>query len=313
MKGHTFREVIIFVVTLLLLAMPALLQAQGGEADPGPPPIGQPMVSEGTFAVQLAAALGLAETDDEVEAESRLGEAGIAPRNGWIADYPVTPDIIAELQLAVEDAAVSGRIALERDEALGRFDDVAAGLGLTVKPHSAGQTYEGAPPSCANYPNPAVIRSTYTAEGAPVVTYYCPPPDYYNSYAWVPSPFWWGAFWFPGFFILHDFDRVVHLHGKGVVIRNRFHDDRSRRVFRIDPVARFRGKTFAGIGVPDRRGHISTGVSGSERRIFNESGARRGSGGRSIDRPSRGGKVIKPFSGGGRRGGSSQGGGRGRR
>lgn len=312
MNGLPFRVVRIFVVALLL-AMPAMLQAQGEQTEQGPPPIGQPLINEGTLAVQLAGALELAETEDEVEAESRLGEVGIAPRNGWIADYPVTPDIVTELQQSVAEAADSGRISLDRDEALLRLDEVTAGLGLSVKPHTAGQSYEGTPPSCENYPNPAAIRSAYTAEGAPVVTYYCPPPDYYNRYAWVPSPFWWSGFWFPGFFILHDFDRVVHLHGRGVVIRNRFQDDRTRRVFRIDPVARFRGKTFAGIGVPHRRGHISTGVSGSERTIFNESGARRGSGGRSFGKPSRHDKVIKPFSGGGRKGGSSQGGGRGRR
>jgi hypothetical protein len=60
----------------------------------GPPPVGQALQREGNFAVKLVSALALGNTEDEVEAESRLAEAGIAPRNGWIADYPVTPDII---------------------------------------------------------------------------------------------------------------------------------------------------------------------------------------------------------------------------
>ena len=52
----------------------------------GPPPIGQQLVREGTFAVKLALALGMGKTEGEVEAESRLVEAGITPRNGGIAD-----------------------------------------------------------------------------------------------------------------------------------------------------------------------------------------------------------------------------------
>lgn len=91
-----------------------------------PPPIEQQLVREGDFAVRLASALGISATDEEVEAESRLGEAGITPRNGWIADYPVTPDIICELQKAVGTAADAGKLSVGRDEALKVFYDVAA-------------------------------------------------------------------------------------------------------------------------------------------------------------------------------------------
>jgi hypothetical protein len=58
-----------------------------------PPPAAVPLVREGAFALNLAA-LSLDHPTSEVEAESILGTAGIAPSNGWIADYPVTPDII---------------------------------------------------------------------------------------------------------------------------------------------------------------------------------------------------------------------------
>jgi hypothetical protein len=75
-----------------------MVLAQSEQLRPGAPPVGQPVVSEGDFAVRLAFALAVVTTEDEVEAESRLGEIGIAPRNGWIADYPVTPDIVAELR-----------------------------------------------------------------------------------------------------------------------------------------------------------------------------------------------------------------------
>jgi hypothetical protein len=40
-------------------------------------------------------------------------------------------------------------------------------------------------------------------------------------------------------------------------------------VFRINPVARFNGRTFGGIGVTNSRGFITTGVQGSQRTIFN--------------------------------------------
>jgi hypothetical protein len=37
---------------------------------------------------------------------------------GWIADYPVTPDIIGELQSSIGAAADSGRLALNKDAAM---------------------------------------------------------------------------------------------------------------------------------------------------------------------------------------------------
>ena len=97
MKRPSPRDTILFIAGLFLLMLPAVTQAQSG----GPPPIEQQLVREGEFAVRLASTLGVSAAADEVEAESRLGEVGITPRNGWIADYPVTPDIVGELQKAV--------------------------------------------------------------------------------------------------------------------------------------------------------------------------------------------------------------------
>jgi hypothetical protein len=301
MQRLIFRGARVFVASLLLLLMPAMVLAQSEQLRPGAPPVGQPVVSEGDFAVRLAFALAVVTTEDEVEAESRLGEIGIAPRNGWIADYPVTPDIVAELQDAVSEAAASNRLSLSKDEALNRLTAVVVEFGLSVRPYIAGATYEPTAESCANYPNPTVINNSYTSEGPPVVTYYCPPPDYYNMYTWVPYPFWWSDLWFPGFFILHDFHRVVHVQKRVVVIRNHFNDVRTNRAFRIDPVERFRGRTFAGIGVSRPKNFIPTGVPRSERTIFNGPRAKRMPAGVTISPPSRGGERIIPAPRGGER------------
>jgi len=248
-------------------AVPAF--AQSAPAQPAPPPIAQELVREGDFALRLEAALGLEKSADEVGAESRLGNLGILPRNGWIADYPVTPDILAELGKAVAGAADAGRIPLARDEALKRFNMVAAGEDLPIQPYSRDETAAAPPESAGQYPNPALINDYYSGEGPPVITYYAPPPDYYYLYSWIPFPFWCYGFWFPGYFILHDFHRPFFFNHHVAFISNHFNDLSAHRVFRVDPVARFNGRTFAGIGVTNRSGFISTGVSGSATRIFN--------------------------------------------
>jgi hypothetical protein len=111
-------------------------------------PVGErSLVREGYFAMELAEVLKIGEVNSEAEAESRLASLGIAPKNGWIADYPVTPNIIGELQRAVEDAADSGKIAMNREEAIGAFQDLIASLesqNARVEP----------PPDRVPYPEP---------------------------------------------------------------------------------------------------------------------------------------------------------------
>jgi hypothetical protein len=296
MKRLAIGKVGVVVASLFLLVMPAIIHAQPEQAKPGSPPVEQQLVREGSFAVKLATALGLSSTQDEAEAESRLGEAGITPRNGWIADYPVTPDIVGELQKAVGVAADAKKIPIAKDEAQKRFDNVNAEFSLSIRPTTTVKTYETAPAEAENYPTPTEINNYYYEEGPPVVTYYAPPPDYYYLYAWVPNPFWWYGFWFPGFFILNDFHRTAFVDNRVVFISNHFNDFRAHRVFRIDPVARFRGRTFAGIGVSNRRGFISTGVQRSERAIFNESRMRMAPSYRTNIPTSRGGRISTPTS-----------------
>ena len=253
------------IVLMLLALLPVMTLAQETSV---PPPVSQPLVNEGMLAVRLASVLGLNSTDDAVAAESRLGEVGISPRNGWIADYPVTPDVLAEVRDSVAPAFQDQELSLSPEEALKRYDDVATGFGLPVRPYTASEPAREAP-TCETYPDPAAVSTIYGSEGPPVVTYYCPPPNYYNYYTWVPYPFWWTDFWFPGFFVLQDFHRFAVVGHRHVLFTNHFNDIRRHRVFRIDPGNRSRGRTFAGIGVTNRRGFISTGVPHSSRTIFN--------------------------------------------
>jgi hypothetical protein len=292
MKRPLLTEVAVFAGTLLLLVLPAVLYAQAGEPKQGPPPIEQPLVREGALAVKLLFALAVGATEDEAEAESRLGEVGIAPRNGWIADYPVTPDIAGELEEALTAATEAGRLMTGKEEALKRYHELLADLGIAVRPYSGEKPAGVKPPGAENYPNPTVINNYYYNQGPPVVTYYAPPPDYYYLYSWVPSPFWCFGFWFPGFFILNDFHRTVIINSRVVFVSNHFNDVRSHRVFRIDPVSRYRGRTFAGIGVTGTRGFIQTGVPRSERRIFNGPRTRPLPAGRVVSPPPRGGGAV---------------------
>ena len=295
MRGLDFKTITLFVAAVMVLLLGVYIQ----EGQAQPPPVGAPLVREGAFAMKLAEALNVGHPSSETEAESMLGTAGIAPRNGWMADYPVTPDIIGELRDSVTYAAQAKTISMDQDTALKTLEDVQARVNVSVSPGPAGppetsaegatgmpQTGEG------NYPDQTVINNYYYEQGPPIVTYYAPPPDYYYLYAWVPYPFWWGGFWFGGFFELHDFHRHFREDGHVYTVTNHFHDANSNRVFRIDPEKRFHGRTFAGIGAPRSGNFVSPGVSRAPERIFNGSPGRSGT----IRQPStRSFRGVNPF------------------
>jgi len=88
------------------------------------PPARQTLVREGFFALKLAEGLRIGEVKSEAEAESKLASVGIAPKNGWIADYPMMANIIGELRNAVGEAADSGKIGMKKDEAIKVFQDL---------------------------------------------------------------------------------------------------------------------------------------------------------------------------------------------
>jgi hypothetical protein len=126
------------------------------------------------------------------------------------------------------------------------------------------------------------------------MTYYTPPPDFYPLYAWVPFPFWYTGFWFPGFFVLHDFHRTIIVDRRPVFVSNHFRDVRVNRVFRIDPDARFRGRTFGGIGASRTRGLLPTGIPRSEQRIFNNPPPRMAPGGVTAHPPALRNRSMTP-------------------
>ncbi len=268
--------------------------ANSGESAGQPPPIAQTLVREGDFAMKLAEALKLGQAKNEAEAESTLASAGIAPKNGWIADYPVTPDIVGELENAVGTAADSGKLRMEKVEALKAFRTAAVELQLPIIAEIPNEYTESSSPTASQYAEPSAIDNYYETEGPPVVTYYTPPPDYYYLYAWVPRPFWCSGFFFPGFFILHDFHRVAFRHSRPFVITNHIRDPGTGRTFALDPSRRQGGSIFGRKDTLPKTGFNSTEARRGAQSIFERSRGRV-----ALSRP------LMPITGRGVNGGNS--------
>lgn len=111
-----------------------------------PPPVRQALVPEGVLALRLAQALKLGDPDDEAQAEQRLVDAGITPRNGWISDYPVTPAVLGDLDRAVAEAAAAGKLPLAKDQAASALAALKRELALDVAA-AAGPAAAPAPPA----------------------------------------------------------------------------------------------------------------------------------------------------------------------
>src|SRR5271169_6295509 len=135
LRSLSFNLLYFFIVCFMILLTAVMSLAQTTQS--GPPPVDPTIVREGDFAVRLLFELGQGTAEDEIAAERQLGKIGIVPRNGWIADYPVTPDIYAELQKAVSDAADSQKLSMSREEALKRLNTVNIQLGVSVKPYTS--------------------------------------------------------------------------------------------------------------------------------------------------------------------------------
>ena len=253
------KKLLVISAAFSLFMMPLVVYSQSEQTTAQAPAIEQTLVPEGDFAMKLVVSLKMGTTETEAQAEDMLSSVGIAPRNGWIADYPLTPDIVAELQKAVMAAADSNKLPMGSEEALKALNNVAAEFGLNVVADTSGSYSEDQPPTSSEYVQPTVINNYYYAEGPPVVTYYPPPWDYYYLYAWVPYPFWYSGFFFPGFFVLHDFHRVVHVHGRVAVCTNHVIHPISKRVVVVDPVHRTSSHPFrAQYDISRQRGFNST-------------------------------------------------------
>jgi hypothetical protein len=234
------------VTAFLVLGLSPELRGQ--EPASQAPPVEQTLVREGEFAVKLVERLGMGTPQNEAEAETMLSSKEISPQNGWISDYPLTPDIIRELQNSVIEAANASRLPMGREEALRVFKDLAVEVGLNVVAESQTEYPSEPPPEAYSYyPEPTVV-SYYYSYGPPVITYYPPPDPYLYLYAWVPYPFWWTGWYFPGFYVLHDFHRCIYIHHPHhphhhyVYVSNHWKDPKTRRVFVIDPSRRHTGE-----------------------------------------------------------------------
>jgi hypothetical protein len=269
---------------------------QSGETATQPPPIAQTLIREGDFAIKLAEALKIGRAKNEAEAENMLASVGIAPKNGWIADYPTTPDVIGELEKAIGEAADAKRLLMRKNEALKAFRTTAVELQLPIIAEVPDRYAESPSPRTPQYTESSVIDNYYYTEGPPVVTYYPPPWDYYYMYAWVPSPFWCSGFFFPGFFILHDFHRAIFINRHAFVITNHIRDPGTGRISTIDPARRVAGRLFEGKDTPHRRGFNSTEARNGARSIFERNRDRVASGNSSILTAGRGLNDRNPAS-----------------
>jgi hypothetical protein len=262
-------KIFVLAITMGLLVLPSVNYGQPEQAASEAPPIAQPLVREGDFAMRLAEVLSIGSPASEPEAESMLSAVGIAPENGWIADYPVTPVTISELRSAVARAAGSNRLPMTRDEALGAFENLIGELGLSVASETSGEQGSGEPPKdYPDYVGPGIVNDYYYDQGPPVVTYYCPPPHYYYLYSWVPYPFWYSRFFFGGFFILRDFNKVIIVNRRKAVVSNHVFHRKSRRYYALGPDRRFR--RHRGVSSFRAKGKIHQG------RGFRSAGDRKG-------------------------------------
>ena len=201
------------------------------------PPVAQTLVREGDFAIKLAAELDLGNPPNEAAAEDLLARAGVSPLNGWISDYPMTPEIIGQLGDSIAAAAGQGKLPMTAGEATKGLYHLTAQMNLRAPAGpGAGTAPEG-------QSNPTVVNNYYYDQGPPVISYYPPPADYVYLYDWVPYPSFWFGFWFPGFFICHNFTTTVVVTNTAFVSRtaivsNRIINPVTRTVTVVDPVVR---------------------------------------------------------------------------
>jgi hypothetical protein len=149
MLTHILKRQFIYLVRALLVALSLFSTASYGQdeknGEPLPvfstiqtganlPSVEQTLVPESVFAMQLAEALKLGPVADEAKAEELLSGLGIEPKNGWIAEYPVTPEVLGDVEKGIAMASDQKKITLSKDQALKVFGDVKASLGFDVKP-----------------------------------------------------------------------------------------------------------------------------------------------------------------------------------
>ncbi|MDD4913919.1 MAG: hypothetical protein PHW13_02620 [Methylococcales bacterium] len=105
-----------------------------GQSRINPVPVAQTLIPEGVYAQRLLAALMPGSAQDEGHAEDLLSSLGIEPQYGWISEYPVTPEILGELDKDIAHACGQGKIGLAADQALKLVADLKTALGFNISP-----------------------------------------------------------------------------------------------------------------------------------------------------------------------------------
>jgi hypothetical protein len=240
------KKLLSIILTASLLLYPFATFAADYGSQPSQtqqvPPVAQTLVREGDFAVKLAATLNLGLPTNEAEAEDMLAKAGVAPLNGWISDYPMTPQIVGQIEDSITKAAAEGKLPMKSEEAIKGLYLLTAQMQLPT-PAGEGTATPDGKKAPVGQSDSQTINNYYIDEGPPIVTYY-PPPVYYGYlYDWVPYPVFWFGFWFPGFYMCHNFTTTVvvsnppFVNRKAVVSNNVINQD-GRRVAVVDPVVR---------------------------------------------------------------------------
>jgi hypothetical protein len=167
------KKLLVIATAFTLMIMPfgvyaqpdqtATVYPQSQQAATGVPPVSQPLIAEGDFALKLVTALKLGTPTTETEAESMLTSVGIAPKNGWIADYPMAPIIIGQVQDALVAAANAKKVPMGKNDALQAFRGLTTELGLVITP-APGEYAEGPPPASSEYVQPTVVNPTTTVQ-----------------------------------------------------------------------------------------------------------------------------------------------------
>jgi hypothetical protein len=230
---------IVLAAGLFLYPFAGFAQDYGPQTSQGQqvPPVAQALVREGDFAIRLAAELNLGNPANEAAAEDMLVQAGVSPLNGWISDYPMTPEIIGQVADSITAAAGEGKLSMNAGDATTVLYSLASQMNL---PAPAGP---GAVTAPEGQSDPTLVNSYYYDQGPPIISYYPPPADYVYLYDWVPYPVVWFGFWFRGFYICHNFTTSVIVRhgpfeGRRAIVSNRIIDPGRRTVTAVDPVVR---------------------------------------------------------------------------
>ena len=168
------------------------------------------LARQGDFALRLVQSLGLPTAEDEQGAIGALNALGIHAVDGWMADYPMTPQIVMELRDAVIATAAAGQLNMDVDAAMRAYAELVVEFGLPPPLDVAPGYVGGGAPATTYVPycDGGALDYYYDSFGTPIYTYCRPPPAYLYLYSWVPCGFQWQGHAFTGFFILKHFDRI---------------------------------------------------------------------------------------------------------